>query len=125
MTDRHRRQPRHGRKRIFALDEAQTLLPKVQELTERSVAAATIVEFQLAALKGAVKRRAELEQEYFSIINQWAEAIHGLGCEAKGLWLVDFDNGEGYYCWKYPEASLDYFHDYSSGYSGRMKINEI
>lgn len=123
MTERSRR-PRPSRKRIFDLEEAQTMLPKVQVVTERSLAAATVVEFQLAALKGAIKRRAELEQEYFSVINQWAESIHGLGCEAKGLWLVDFDNGEGYYCWKYPEASLDYFHDYSSGYSGRMKIND-
>ena len=123
MAERRQRQ-RPAQKRIFSLEEAQALLPKVQEMTEQSVAAATIVEFQLAALKGAAKRRAELEQEYFSIINQWAETVHHLGCEAKGLWLVDFDNGEGYYCWKYPEASLDYFHDYSSGYSGRTKIDE-
>ena len=123
MAERSRRH-RPAHKRIFALDEAQTLLPRIHELTEKSVAAATIVEFQLAALKGAAKRRAELEQDYFSIINRWAEGIHTLGCEAKGLWLVDFDNGEGYYCWKYPEASLDYFHDYTSGYSGRMKITE-
>ena len=123
MAERSRKQ-KPIPKRTFLLEEAQIILPNVQQLTEQSVAAATVVEFQLAALKGAAKRRAELEQEYFSIINQWAEAIHELGCEAKGLWLVDFDNGEGYYCWKYPEASLDYFHDYTSGYSGRMKINE-
>jgi hypothetical protein len=123
MAERNRRQ-RQAPKRTFSFEEAQALLPKVQQLTEKAVAAATVVEFQLAALKGAAKRRAELEQDYFSIINQWAETMHDLGCEAKGLWLVDFDNGEGYYCWKYPEASLDYFHDYSSGYSGRIKINE-
>ncbi len=123
MAERSKRQP-PTRKRRFSLEEAQVLLPTVQVITEKSVAAATIVEFQLAALKGAAKRRAELEQDYFSIINQWAETIHELGCEAKGLWLVDFDNGEGYYCWKYPEASLGYFHDYSSGYSGRMKLTE-
>jgi hypothetical protein len=121
MTERSKRHP-PARKRRFTLEDAQVLLPTVQTITEKSVAAVTVVEFQLAALKGAAKRRAELEQEYFSIINQWAETIHELGCEAKGLWLVDFDNGEGYYCWKYPEASLGYFHDYSSGYSGRMKI---
>ena len=123
MADRSRR-PKQTEKRTFSLEEAQAVLPRVQKVTEKSVAAATVVEFQLAALKGAAKRRSELEQEYFSIINRWAEAIHHLGCDAKGLWLVDLDNGEGYYCWKYPEASLDFFHDYSSGYSGRMKISE-
>ena len=123
MADRSKRQ-HPTRKRRFTLEEAQALLPSVQAITEKSVAAVTIIEFQLAALKGAAKRRAELEQEYFTFINQWAEAIQELGCEAKGLWLVDFDNGEGYYCWKYPEASLGYFHDYTSGYSGRMKLTE-
>jgi len=123
MADRSKRhQP--TQKRRFTLEEAQALLPSVQAVTEKSVAAVTIIEFQLAALKGAAKRRAELEQDYFSVINEWAEAVHELGCEAKGLWLIDFDNGEGYYCWKYPEASLGYFHDYTSGYSGRMKLTE-
>ena len=37
------------------------------------------------------------------IVEAWAEAVRALGLEVKGLWLVDFDNGEGYYCWKYPE----------------------
>jgi hypothetical protein len=124
MADRNKRHQPTRRKRLFTFEEAQTLLPTVQTITEKSVAAVTVIEFQLAALKGAAKRRAELEQDYFAVINQWAETIHELGCEAKGLWLVDFDNGEGYYCWKYPEASLGYFHDYSSGYSGRMKITE-
>lgn len=123
MADRSRRHKETPR-RTFSLENAQTLLPKVQQITEKAVTEATVIEFQLAALKGAAKRRSELEQEYFSIINRWAESIHQLGCEAKGLWLVDFDNGEGYYCWKYPEASLDYFHDYTSGYSGRSKISE-
>ena len=33
-------------------------------------------------------------------------------------------DGVGYYCWKYPELTLDYYHDYSSGYSGRIKLSE-
>ena len=45
-----------------------------------------------------------------------------MGLEAKGLWLVDFDNGEGYYCWQHPEASLSHYHGYEEGFAGRMKI---
>ena len=48
--------------------------------------------------------------------------ITGLGLEVKGLWLVDFDSGAGYYCWKYPESSLEYFHGYDEGFSGRLPL---
>ena len=43
-----------------------------------------------------------------------------MGLEIKGLWLVDFDSGAGYYCWKYPESSLGHFHGYDEGFSGRV-----
>jgi hypothetical protein len=45
------------------------------------------------------------------------------GLEIKGLWLVDFDNGSGCYCWRYPETGLDYFHTYEEGFRGRMRIH--
>ena len=35
-----------------------------------------------------------------------------LGIDVKGLWLIDFDNGSGYYCWHYPEEGLQFFHTY-------------
>ena len=40
----------------------------------------------------------------------------------KGLWLVDFDNGNGYYCWRWPEPELAYFHGYDEGFDGRVRI---
>jgi len=39
------------------------------------------------------------------------------------LWLVDFDSGDGiYYCWRHPEASLEYFHEYGAGFAGRRPL---
>ena len=52
----------------------------------------------------------------------WAEAVQDLGAEAKGLWLVDFDAGNGYYCWKHPEPTVSHYHGYDDGFAGRMKI---
>jgi hypothetical protein len=46
-----------------------------------------------------------------------------LGCLPKGIWLVDFDNGEGYYCWRYGDDQIEYFHGYSDGFSGRIAIS--
>lgn len=48
--------------------------------------------------------------------------MSALGLDIKGLWLVDFDNGSGYYCWKHPEPSLDYYHTYEEGFGGRVRI---
>ena len=42
---------------------------------------------------------------------------------APSSWLVDFDNGEGYYCWKYPEDTVGHFHGYEDGFAGRISIH--
>jgi hypothetical protein len=97
-------------KRIFSYEEATALLPRVQRATESAVA-----------------RIADLSEEdpdaYQEVITEWAESVIGLGVEVKGLWLVDFDSGGGYYCWRYPEAALEYFHGYEEGFGGRVKLN--
>ena len=56
------------------------------------------------------------------VVQRWAEDVMGLGIDVKGVWLVDFDNGSGYYCWQYPEESLQYFHGYEDGFGGRVKL---
>ena len=56
------------------------------------------------------------------IVNGWADSIRALGVEVKGLWLVDFYNGEGYYCWKYPEDTVWHYHGYVEGFAGRISI---
>ncbi|HEX7581257.1 MAG TPA: DUF2203 family protein, partial [Thermoanaerobaculia bacterium] len=35
---------------------------------------------------------------------------------------VDFDCGAGYYCWSWPEESLDFFHGYKEGFAGRVRL---
>ena len=69
------------------------------------------------------RRKEELEEATKSIIEAWAEELTTLGCEVKGLWLVDWDSGDGYYCWRYPEASLSFYHSYEDGFKGRVPIN--
>jgi hypothetical protein len=64
----------------------------------------------------------EAVPQYQAIVSRWAESVMQLGIEVKGLWLIDFDNGSGYYCWHYPEESLQYFHGYEEGFGGRVKL---
>ncbi|HEX7151985.1 MAG TPA: DUF2203 domain-containing protein [Thermoanaerobaculia bacterium] len=97
-------------KRIFTYEEAAALLPDVQRLTD-----------------DAVRHVEELDEsavpDYQRVVARWVEQILALGIEVKGLWLVDFDNGSGYYCWKFPEPALEYFHGYEEGFGGRVKLN--
>jgi regulator of sirC expression with transglutaminase-like and TPR domain len=98
-------------KRIFTLEEARLLLPKVKEITSDAV-------FKFARLA----ETEESDEERQGVVGEWAREILALGAEIKGLWLVDFDSGAGYYCWKYPEASLEYFHGYEEGFAGRLPL---
>lgn len=65
-----------------------------------------------------------LEEEVQKIVQQWVAHVVQVGAQAKGLWLVDFDNGNGYYCWKYGEKELLYQHSYEAGFAGRTLIEE-
>lgn len=108
-------------KRIFSYEDAVALLPEVQKLTSTAVAEVE------SLLKGDPASTdpvpPEFAEQYQRIVGDWAAAIMALGIEVKGLWLIDFDNGGGYYCWRYPEASLQYFHGYDEGFRGRVKLN--
>ncbi|MEO8432044.1 MAG: DUF2203 family protein [Acidobacteriota bacterium] len=97
---------------IFSFEEARSLLPKVKELTSDAV-------FRYARLGDGA---GEIEEERQLIVRDWAREILSLGVVIKGLWLVDFDSGAGYYCWKYPEPSLEFFHGYEEGFSGRLPL---
>jgi hypothetical protein len=62
------------------------------------------------------------DREVQAAVSRWAREMEALGLEVKGPWLVDFDTGAGYYCWKWPEPELAHFHGYDEGFSGRVRI---
>ena len=101
--------------RIFSYREAVALLPEVQRITDEAYRRAVALEPRLADHAVA---RAELEQ----LVEDWTRRMQALGVEVKDLWLIDFDNGSGYYCWRYPEPALQYYHSYEDGFRGRMPI---
>jgi regulator of sirC expression with transglutaminase-like and TPR domain len=98
-------------KRRFTLDEARQILPQVQQITSDAVGRYV----QLGSGD-------ESEEERQVIVREWVQQVSSLGVEIKGLWLVDFDSGAGYYCWKYPESALEYFHGYEEGFAGRLPL---
>ena len=109
--------------KTFTLQEAQELLPVVRRITTEAAGAAERLTVRHDALPEEHPERAELENKLNELLQHWGEKVGKLGCHAKGLWLVDFDNGHGYYCWQYPETVVTHFHEYDGGFSGRQQIN--
>ena len=106
-------------KRVFSYAEAVALLPEVQRLTEKAY---ETVQSDSSHLAPEGLPDANAQERLSAVVKEWAEALMGMGLEVKGLWLVDFDNGSGYYCWRYPESGLRFYHSYEDGFSGRMAI---
>jgi hypothetical protein len=107
---------------IFSLQDARDLLPEVKHVTADAVRRAEALASQLQGLADDDPEHVTLSAALSEVLSGWAEQMRLLGLEAKGLWLVDFDNGEGYYCWSYPEPAITHYHGYEDGFSGRMTI---
>jgi hypothetical protein len=107
---------------IFTLEEARALLPRVKEITQHYYDLIDHLQEQLAHLEHPRDVRhteARIHQE----LQQWVGAIKELGVDVKGLWLADFDSGDGYYyCWQLGEDDIEYFHRYETGFAGRRPI---
>ena len=107
---------------IFSLQEAQALLPTVKHLTAEAVRQSEELGARLLESPEQDPAHAEISEALRDVVEAWAGQVRALGVEVKGPWLVDFDNGHGYYCWQYPEESVAHYHDYDAGFAGRMKI---
>lgn len=108
-------------KRIFSLDEARRLLPIVRRVTKVAAQELDRLSSELSMVREK-PRRVQLEAEVHSLFFRWQEKIKKLGGEAKGMWIVDFDTGEGYYCWHHPESDIAFYHGYSHGFRGRVPL---
>jgi hypothetical protein len=115
--------PSRPSRRVFSYDEALLTFPTVRDLTTAAVRQVEAVVSSIRSPDELAARQAEIEEICDGIVVEWARRVTGLGCEVKGRWLVDWDSGDGYYCWRFPETTLAFFHTYEEGFSGRMPIN--
>lgn len=116
-----------NRRGIFTVDSARELLPLVYKIT-------TEVDEEMQTLKGQIAcaqhqdnfdKSQSLESSAQELLERWESKILKLGLAPKGMWLVDFDMGQGYFCWKYPELDIRFWHGYDDGFSGRRPIEAL
>jgi hypothetical protein len=107
-------------RREWTLEGARAVLDDVRARTARAVDETE----KLVATRESVSpdERAALDTKIQGVIERWTREMEALGAEVKGVWLVDFDNGSGYYCWRWPETAVDHFHAYDEGFAGRSRI---
>jgi hypothetical protein len=108
--------------KIFTFEEARGLLPQVREYTRESIERIGAAHAEIEGFEEEGDAAHAFQGVAAEILGDWAEKVRALGIEVKGPWLIDFDSGAGYYCWKWPEDSLDFFHGYEEGFGGRIRI---
>ncbi len=110
------------RPKRFTLEEAKEILPRVKAFTESVVGEALPLIDQLQDKELPRKEREELSRTLQEMVDEWVDGISCYGALAKGLWIVDFDSGSGYYCWHFGEEELGYFHGYEDDFTKREPI---
>lgn len=120
-----------GERRVFSLAEAEELLPLVKRITHDAHRELQEMKKKMDALvvrglnRAARREMRTLEEQGAALAQNWTSKMERLGLAVKGLWVVDFDTGDGFLCWKYPELRIAYYHGYTAGFAGRRPLREV
>ena len=106
----------------WSLQAAREIFADVRQRTESAVKEVDELVGEREACEAGSPAMAKVEDRIRDRVGAWARAMDALGLEVKGVWLVDFDNGSGYYCWKWPEPELAHFHGHDEGFEARVRI---
>ena len=107
------------------LAEASELLPVVRKITENAYKRLSRLDERLELMLLCDPRRTVIADEYEKIVRKWIASITRLGAIPNGLWRVDFDTGEGYLCWRFPELKIGYFRDYDCEFDDRKSVKSL
>lgn len=106
----------------FTLTEAQKILPLIRRITAEAAEEVKTLEERSRQLSQNESPTPFYSHRIQLTIQRWADKVRRLGAVPKGLWTVDFSNGNGFYCWKFPEEEVGFFHEYDQQYSDRLPI---
>jgi hypothetical protein len=103
--------PIHSR-RTFSQDEAESLLPVVRRITERAALEVGSLQEQMRFVPHSEPLYDRLYSQIELAVRRWAIKISKLGCEPRGIWLVDFDAGDGWFTWRLGDERPAFFHSH-------------
>jgi hypothetical protein len=119
--------------RVFDVGEARRYVPflleafgRIQGWLDQAREGAAFVQGQTVTTDEVNRVRREVDRLIEQIRGELAR-IEDAGIEVKGTdGLVDFPAIIGgrhvYLCWKYPEQSVDFWHELEDGFAGRQPI---
>ncbi len=130
-------------RRLFTLEDAIALLPRVRELIEEMQDFKRKFDRLNAEIEGLEQKgttnghsspvgRIEQLRQHARVARGIVEAkianLTAMGCEVKGIdqGLVDFpserDGRIVYLCWQAGEETISYWHDLDTGFAGRQPL---
>lgn len=111
-------------KKVFSYTDISDLIPIIHRITKQYKERVAGLILKLDLLADQEVKRMAVEQEINNQIQEWQTKVEKLGAVSKGLWIADFDSGDGYFCWKFPEAKITHWHGYRDGFSGRRPVKD-
>ena len=121
--------------RLFDVEEARRFVPfllesfrRIRQWIEEARAINALLEDEALTPGEAQRRRAEVEQTIGRIREEIAR-LEQAGVAVKDVeGLVDFPammgNRHVFLCWKFPEESVDFWHELEAGFAGRQPITD-
>lgn len=111
------------RYRVFTLEEANRVLPMIEEVTEHT-------RDRLQTLKleeGEELEGSELQQRAREILNAWARIVLDLGAQPKGIFTVDFRSPDPnvLWCWAPGEREISHRHFVWESFKDRLPIQRV
>jgi len=111
-------------RKVYSISEVDRTLPIVRRITQEYVEKVQVLMVRFESAKGRHDHKLpQIEREINEAVQSWQSKLEKLGLKTKGLWIADFDSGDGYFCWKYPEEKVNFWHQYHDGFGGRVKID--
>ncbi len=111
-------------RKVYSIIEVDRILPIVRRITQEYVEKVQVLMARFESAKGRHDHKLpQIEREINEAVQSWQSKLEKLGLKTKGLWIADFASGDGYFCWKYPEEKVNFWHQYHDGFGGRVKIN--
>ena len=105
--------PIHSR-RTFSKEEAESLLPVIKRITEQVAGEIRDLQEQIRYVPHTEPLYQRLYSKIELSVRRWAIKISKLGCEPRGVWLVDFDAGDGWFTWRLGDEGLAFFHSHEA-----------